>query len=172
MRAGIAGQWLYDSATIQAYRKINAAGQWIDRTEQVSLNDLFDRMSTEELEEYAQTGTLPKWFEAEAQTATGSDGGNEGEPTQDAPKADHCPRQPRVEPWDPHPACMPTGETFEPESVDRHQLIYLMDGKGSIRLDAKSYDVERGAGVFASRAAPRLTRRMRAAFSSSPAATA
>jgi hypothetical protein len=40
------------------------------------------------------------------------------------------------------------GETFEPEGVDRHQLIYLMDGKGSIRLDAKSYDVERGAGVY------------------------
>jgi hypothetical protein len=27
------------------------AGQWIDRTEQVSLNDLFDRMSREELED-------------------------------------------------------------------------------------------------------------------------
>lgn len=51
-------------AAVQAYTKINAAGQWIDRTEQVSLNDLFDRMSTEELEEYAQRGTLPKWFEA------------------------------------------------------------------------------------------------------------
>jgi len=51
-------------AAIQAYSKINAAGQWIERTEQVSLNDLFDRMSTQELEEYAQKGTLPKWFEA------------------------------------------------------------------------------------------------------------
>jgi hypothetical protein len=60
-------------AAVQAYSKINAAGQWIDRTEQVSLNDLFDRMSTEELEEYAQRGTLPKWFEAAAQTATGAD---------------------------------------------------------------------------------------------------
>lgn len=60
-------------AAVQAYSKINAAGQWIDRTEQVSLNDLFDRMSTHELEEYAQHGTLPKWFEAVAQTATGSD---------------------------------------------------------------------------------------------------
>ena len=59
-------------AAVQAYSKINAAGQWIDRTEQVSLNDLFDRMSTEELEEYAQKGALPKWFEAAAQTATGA----------------------------------------------------------------------------------------------------
>ena len=39
-------------------------------------------------------------------------------------------------------------ESFEPERVDRHQLIYLMDGRGSIRLDPKSYDVERGAGVY------------------------
>jgi len=60
-------------AAVQAYSKINAAGQWIERTEQVSLNDLFDRMSTQELEEYAQSGTLPKWFEAVAQTATGAD---------------------------------------------------------------------------------------------------
>jgi hypothetical protein len=27
-------------AAVQAYSKINAAGQWIDRNEQVSLNDL------------------------------------------------------------------------------------------------------------------------------------
>ena len=26
------------------------------------MNDLFERMSTEELEAYAQTGTLPEWF--------------------------------------------------------------------------------------------------------------
>lgn len=60
-------------AAVQAYSKINAAGQWIERTEQVSLNDLFDRMSTEELEQYAQSGALPKWFEAVAPTATESD---------------------------------------------------------------------------------------------------
>jgi AraC-like ligand binding domain len=40
------------------------------------------------------------------------------------------------------------GEAFEPEAIDRHQLIYLMDGKGSIGLDAGSYDVEQGAGVY------------------------
>jgi hypothetical protein len=51
-------------AAVQAYAKINAAGEWIDRTETVSLNDLFDRMSTEELEIYAQDGTLPGWFRA------------------------------------------------------------------------------------------------------------
>jgi hypothetical protein len=51
-------------AAVQAYAKINAAGEWIDRTETVSMNDLFDRMSTQELEAYAQTGTLPNWFRA------------------------------------------------------------------------------------------------------------
>jgi hypothetical protein len=49
-------------AAIQAYAKINAAGEWIDRTESVSLNDLFERMSTEELEAYAQSGAQPDWF--------------------------------------------------------------------------------------------------------------
>ena len=49
-------------AAVQAYSKINAAGEWIDRTETVSLNDLFERMSTQELEAYAQTGAQPGWF--------------------------------------------------------------------------------------------------------------
>lgn len=49
-------------SAIQAYAKINAAGEWIDRTETTSINELFDRMSTPELEAYAQTGTLPEWF--------------------------------------------------------------------------------------------------------------
>jgi len=49
-------------AAIGAYAKINAAGEWIDRTQTTSMNELFDRMSTQELEIYAQTGTLPDWF--------------------------------------------------------------------------------------------------------------
>jgi hypothetical protein len=60
-------------SAIQAYTKINAAGQWIDRSEQLNLNDLFDRMSTRELEEYAQNGTLPGWFEAATAGATRED---------------------------------------------------------------------------------------------------
>jgi hypothetical protein len=47
---------------VQAYAKINSAGQWVDRTEQINLNELFQRMSTEELEAYARDGTLPEWF--------------------------------------------------------------------------------------------------------------
>lgn len=50
-------------AAIQAYSKINAAGQWVDRSEHVNLNELFDRMTREELEAYAKESTLPAWFE-------------------------------------------------------------------------------------------------------------
>jgi hypothetical protein len=55
-------------AEVQAYAKINTAGEWIDRSETVSLNQLFEQMSTQELENYAQTGAVPDWF----QTATGA----------------------------------------------------------------------------------------------------
>ncbi|MGB0065597.1 MAG: hypothetical protein WBP85_14235 [Terracidiphilus sp.] len=51
-------------AAVQAYAKINSAGEWIDKTETTSMNDLFDRMSLLELEAYAQTGALPDWFKA------------------------------------------------------------------------------------------------------------
>jgi len=34
----------------------------IDRTENISLNDLFERMSVSQLEIYARDGTLPGWF--------------------------------------------------------------------------------------------------------------
>lgn len=50
-------------SAIQAYAKINDAGQWVERTETLSLNDLFDHMSTQELETYAQNGSLPAWFQ-------------------------------------------------------------------------------------------------------------
>ena len=59
-------------AAIQAYAKINAQGQWIDRSEHVNLNELFERMTREELETYAREGTLPDWF-SQAVAATPSD---------------------------------------------------------------------------------------------------
>jgi hypothetical protein len=40
------------------------------------------------------------------------------------------------------------GEKFQAEPLEKHQLIYLMEGQGSIRLDDKDYDVSRGAGVY------------------------
>ena len=51
-------------AAVQAYSKINTAGQWVDRSEHVNLNELFDRMTAEEIESYAKDGILPPWFEA------------------------------------------------------------------------------------------------------------
>ena len=50
-------------AAVQAYSKINAVGQWVDRSEHVNLNELFERMTLEEKERYAHDGTLPAWFE-------------------------------------------------------------------------------------------------------------
>lgn len=44
------------------------------------------------------------------------------------------------------------GEKFQTEQQPKHQLIYLMEGQGSIRLNNKDgnkdYDVARGAGVY------------------------
>lgn len=50
-------------AAIQAYAKINAQGQWVERSERLNLNELFDRMTRSELETYAREGKLPGWFE-------------------------------------------------------------------------------------------------------------
>src|SRR5271167_2211948 len=41
-------------AAVQAYSKINATGQWVDRSEHLNLNDLFERMNLQELEAYAR----------------------------------------------------------------------------------------------------------------------
>jgi glyoxylate utilization-related uncharacterized protein len=41
-----------------------------------------------------------------------------------------------------------SAETFKPDAISKHQLIYLMDGKGSIRLNNRDYDVEKGAGIY------------------------
>ena len=49
-------------SAVTAYAKINAAGQWIDRSEIVDVNQLFERMTNDELETYARTGELPEWF--------------------------------------------------------------------------------------------------------------
>jgi hypothetical protein len=46
-------------AAIQAYSKINPTGQWVERSEHVNLNELFERMTREEMETYAKDATLP-----------------------------------------------------------------------------------------------------------------
>jgi quercetin dioxygenase-like cupin family protein len=40
------------------------------------------------------------------------------------------------------------GDVFRAEAADRHQLVYLMDGKGRIALNGKHYDVAKGAGAY------------------------
>ncbi len=49
-------------AAVSAYARINSQGRAIDRQQTINLNDLFDRMSEEELEAYAEDGILPSWF--------------------------------------------------------------------------------------------------------------
>ena len=41
-----------------------------------------------------------------------------------------------------------SGEKFKTPASDKHQLLYLMEGGGSIRLNEKDYDVSKGAGVY------------------------
>jgi mannose-6-phosphate isomerase-like protein (cupin superfamily) len=41
-----------------------------------------------------------------------------------------------------------SGESFEAKPSDRHQLLYLMEGSGRIRLDNRDYEVSKGAGVY------------------------
>jgi hypothetical protein len=40
------------------------------------------------------------------------------------------------------------GDTFRADATDKHQLVYLMDGKGRITLNGKGYDVVKGAGAY------------------------
>jgi hypothetical protein len=42
-------------------------GQFVRRSEVTEMNRLFERMSREELDVYARTGTLPDWFPAKPQ---------------------------------------------------------------------------------------------------------
>jgi glyoxylate utilization-related uncharacterized protein len=41
-----------------------------------------------------------------------------------------------------------SGEQFQADAAGKHQLLYLMEGKGKIRLNDKEYDVSKGAGVY------------------------
>ena len=52
-------------SAIQAYAKINAEGQWVDKQENMTATKnlaLFDRMTRGEMLKYAQTGELPEWW--------------------------------------------------------------------------------------------------------------
>ena len=64
-------------SAVSAYARINSSGQWVERSERVDLNQLFDRMSAIELEEYARVGKLPAWFISVTEGAT-ADRGQKG----------------------------------------------------------------------------------------------
>jgi quercetin dioxygenase-like cupin family protein len=40
------------------------------------------------------------------------------------------------------------GEAFKADAGDKHQLIYLMEGKGTIHLENKDHDVSKGMGIY------------------------
>ncbi len=41
------------------------------------------------------------------------------------------------------------GERFDADALEAtHQLIYLMEGEGTIELEGKDYDVTKGAGIY------------------------
>ena len=61
-------------SAVGAYARINATGQWVERSEHLDLNQLFDRMTAAELDEYAREGTLPEWFNSSVEVATGGNG--------------------------------------------------------------------------------------------------
>ena len=54
-------------SAVSAYARINTVGQWVERTENIDFNQLFERMNPNELDAYAKDGTLPLWFPAKAQ---------------------------------------------------------------------------------------------------------
>jgi hypothetical protein len=68
-------------AAVQAYSKITSQGSWVDRVERINLNSLFEKMSVEELEQYAKTGDLPGWFR-ETLGATPIDGQEDSQNTE------------------------------------------------------------------------------------------
>ena len=41
-----------------------------------------------------------------------------------------------------------SGEKYKPDPSDKHQLLYLMEGKGSIHLENKDHEVSKGMGVY------------------------
>jgi hypothetical protein len=57
-------------AAVQAFAKINNSGQWVEHVQGTNMNELFDRMTRQELDAYAQNGALPSWFS----TAIGATG--------------------------------------------------------------------------------------------------
>jgi glyoxylate utilization-related uncharacterized protein len=41
-----------------------------------------------------------------------------------------------------------SGQTFTADAGNKHQLIYLMEGQGSITLQDKNHEVTKGMGIY------------------------
>ena len=67
-------------SAVTAYARINARGELVERSEIVNLNQMFERMTIEELEAYARSGTLPEWFEKNVSATSIDSPGAENEP--------------------------------------------------------------------------------------------
>lgn len=64
---------------VVAFARINSEGRLVDRAERVDLNALFEKMTREELREYAESGKLPDWFESTVGQPATQGHGVEGE---------------------------------------------------------------------------------------------
>jgi len=58
-------------AAVQAYAKINARGEWVEREETLNLDDIFEKMNLDELKAFAVDGKLPAWAEEAIREAGG-----------------------------------------------------------------------------------------------------
>ncbi len=41
-----------------------------------------------------------------------------------------------------------SADSFTANAADKHQLIYVMEGKGRIKLNDRDYEVEKGGGIY------------------------
>jgi hypothetical protein len=66
-------------SAVATYSKLNANGQWIDRREVIDLNELFTRMTEQEMRTYAANGELPPWFSSVVGATASDSQGNTNE---------------------------------------------------------------------------------------------
>jgi hypothetical protein len=41
-----------------------------------------------------------------------------------------------------------SADSFTANAADKHQLIYVMEGKGSIKLNDRDYEIGKGGGIY------------------------
>lgn len=63
---------------VTAYARINAEGDLLERSQRLDRSEMLERMTAEELEQYAKTGELPGWTAGLGGPQSGNDGGEGG----------------------------------------------------------------------------------------------